>query len=77
MAAKTGRLILLDVKPGAGVSRELFQIALGDAEIKAPLIAAGDSVYVGSQDSTVRRVQVKTGGQVEMWCFHTEDRQCG
>ena len=77
VAAKTGRLILLDVKPGAGVSRELFQITLGDAEIKAPLIAAGDSVYVGSQDSTVRRVQVKTGGQVEMWCFHTEDRQCG
>ena len=76
VAGKVGKLILLDTGPAnLGVQRELSNLTLGDAEIKAPLFADGDSVYVGSQDSTVRRIEVK-GGQVIMWCRHTKDGQC-
>ena len=36
-----------------------------------------ESVFVGAQDSTVRRFDVK-GSQLSkpMWCFHTKDGQC-
>lgn len=76
VAAKDGRLILLDTGAAElGLQRELSNLTLGDAEVKAPLVAVGDSVYVGSQDSAVRRVEIK-GGQVVMWCRHTEKVQC-
>ena len=76
VAAKEGKLLLLDTGATAlGFQRELSNLTLGDAEVKAPLFADGDSVYVGSQDSTVRRIEVK-GGQVVMWCRHTEKIQC-
>ena len=76
VAAKVGKLILLDTGPAnLGLQRELSNLTLGDAEIKAPLFADGDSVYVGSQDSTVRRIEVR-GGQVVMWCLHTEGEGC-
>ena len=76
VAAKEGRLVLLDTAANdLGLQRELSNTTLGDAEIKAPLFADGDSVYVGSQDSTVRRVEIKAG-QVVMWCRHTEDNLC-
>ena len=76
VAAKEGRLVLLDTSAAdLGLQRELSNTTLGDAEIKAPLFADGDSVYVGSQDSTVRRVEIKAG-QVIMWCRHTEDNLC-
>jgi len=77
VAAKEGKLILLDTAAAdLGVQRELSNLTLGDAEIKAPLFAEGDSVYVGSQDNAVRRIEIK-GGQVIMWCRDTEDVQCG
>lgn len=72
---KQGKLSLLDVSPNAGAQREISSLKLGDAEVKAPLFAVGESVYVGSQDSTVRRVEVKSG-PVVMWCRHTEDGRC-
>ena len=72
---KQGKLSLLDVSPNAGRQRELSILTLGDAEVKAPIFAAGESVYVGSQDSTVRRVEVKTG-PVVMWCRHTKEGRC-
>ena len=76
VAAKDGKLVLLDTgKANLGVQRELSNLTLGDAEITAPLFADGDSVYVGSQDSTVRRIEVK-GGQVIMWCIHTQEGSC-
>ena len=76
VAAKDGKVILLDTGPSdLGLQRELSNLTLGDAEVKAPLFADGDSVYVGSQDSTVRRIEIK-GGQVVMWCRHTEKTQC-
>ena len=76
VAAKDGKLLLLDTgAANLGIQRELSNLTLRDTEIKAPLFADGDSVYVGAQDSTVRRIEVK-GGQVIMWCRHTEDVQC-
>ena len=53
-----------------GLQRVLFNQKIGDAEIKAPLFAVGDSVYVGSQDNTVRRIDFK-GGQRNVWCLDT------
>ncbi len=78
VAARDGRLILLDVSNSAGrttAQRELSSQTLGDAEIKAPIVAVGESVYVGSEDGSVRRVEIK-GGQVQMWCWHHENTQC-
>ncbi|PKB71119.1 MAG: hypothetical protein BZY87_07280 [SAR202 cluster bacterium Io17-Chloro-G6] len=76
VAAKDGRLILLDTgSTASGLQRELSNLKVGDAEVKAPLFAAGDSVYVGSQDSTVRRIEIK-GGQQIAWCLHTRDGAC-
>ncbi len=57
VATRDGDLILLDVSPSAG-QRELHRLTLGDAEIKAPMFAVGDSVYVGSDDGSARRVEV-------------------
>ncbi len=76
VAAKDGKLILLDTGAAdLGLQRELSNLTLGDAEITAPLFADGDSVYVGSQDNSVRRIEIK-GGQVIMWCRDTKDGQC-
>lgn len=57
VANRYGDLILLDVARGAG-RRELHRLTLGDAEIKAPLVAQGNTVYVGSDDGSARRVEV-------------------
>ena len=76
VAAKDGFLFLLDTGPtGSGLQRVLFNQKIGDAEIKAPLFAEGDSVYVGSQDSRVRRIEFKAG-QRNVWCVHTLDGLC-
>lgn len=72
---KEGKLSLLDISANVGQQRELFSLTLGDGEVKAPLFVAGESVYVGSQDSTVRRVEVK-GGPVVLWCRHTQEGRC-
>ncbi len=57
VANRDGDLILLDVARNAG-QRELHRLTLGDAEIKAPIYAVGDTVYVGSDDGSARRVEV-------------------
>jgi len=76
VAAKDGRIILLDTgAQDLGLQRELSNLALGDTQIKASLFAEGDSVYVGSQDNEVRRIEVKRG-QVIVWCLHTEQVLC-
>ena len=78
VAARNGRLVLLDVSSsGSRTSdqRILSSQLLGDSEIMAPLVAVGESVYVGSEDGSVRRVEVK-GGQVQMWCWHYENTVC-
>ncbi|HIN23381.1 MAG TPA: hypothetical protein EYM73_03245 [Dehalococcoidia bacterium] len=76
VASKDGNLILLDTRAdNLGLQRVLFNQKIGDAQIKAPLFAVGDSVYVGSQDKTVRRIEFKSG-QRNLWCLHTEDGVC-
>ena len=57
MANRDGDLILLDVARNAG-QRELHRLTLGDADIKAPIHAVGETVYVGSDDGSARRVEV-------------------
>ncbi len=57
VANRDGDLILLDISPGAG-QRELHRLTLGDAEILAPLHAVENTVYVGSNDGSARRVEV-------------------
>ena len=56
-ATRDGDLILLDISADTG-QRELHRLTLGDAEIKAPLYAVGNSVYVGSDDGSARRIEV-------------------
>ena len=57
VANRYGDLILLDVARNAS-QRELHRLTLGDAEVKAPISHVGDTVYVGSDDGSVRRVEV-------------------
>ena len=57
LANREGDLILLDVTRNAG-QRELHRLTLGDAEIMAPIHAIGNTVYVGSDDGSARRVEV-------------------
>lgn len=78
VAAENGRITLLNTSPAdMGPQRVISSLALRDTEIRAALSTAGESVFVGAQDSTVRRIQMK-GSQVQMWCFHTkeENGQC-
>jgi outer membrane protein assembly factor BamB len=71
VAAKDGNLLLLDTSTDSlGLRRVLFNQKIGDTEIKAPLFAVGDSVYVGSLDKTVRRIDFKDG-QRNVWCLDT------
>ena len=73
VANRNGELILLDVSRGAS-QRELRKLTLGDAEITAPLHAVGDSIFVGSQDGSVRRVDATTRRPLEeWWCWHPEN----
>ena len=77
VANKEGKISLLDVGSSApGINRELSTLTLNDTKIMAPLVAQGDSVYIGAQDGSVRRIQVKGGGQQQMWCWHSENTQC-
>ena len=76
VAAKDGNLLLLDTGPAnSGQQRVLFNQKIGDAEIKAPLFADGNSVYVGSQDRTVRRIEF-SNGQRNVWCLDTRNGSC-
>lgn len=76
---KEPRITLLD--PSAadlGPDRERSSLSFRAAQVKAPLFAVGDSVFVGAQDGTVRRIEVK-GTQIQKaWCFDTkkDDAKC-
>ena len=72
-ANRNGELILLDAASSAS-QRELRKLTLGSSEITAPLYAVGDSIYVGSQDGSVRRVDATTRRPLEeWWCWHPEN----
>ena len=72
-ANRNGELILLDASLGSS-QRELRKLTLGDAEITAPLYSTGDSIFVGSQDGSVRRVDATARRPLEeWWCWHPEN----
>lgn len=66
----------LSIDP-AEVKASLFALPVDDTALsQAGIQDSGDdqreSVYIGAQDGTVRRIQVKSG-QNEVWCFNTEE----
>ena len=73
VANRNGELILLDASLGSP-QRELRKLTLGDAEITAPLHTVGDSIFVGSQDGSVRRVDATARRPLEeWWCWNPEN----
>lgn len=77
---KDAKVSLLGIGPAnTGAARELVSpLFVRDAEVKAPLFVKGDSVFIGAQDSTVTRVDIKVNraGNVVFnpaWCFNTKD----
>jgi outer membrane protein assembly factor BamB len=69
------------IDPPAEVKAPLFALPVDDTDLsQAGIQASGDdqreSVYVGAQDGTVRRIQLRSG-QNQVWCFDTgEDPVC-
>ena len=84
VATVDGRLsVLRATEASHGEAQEIASLTVGNAEIKAPLarlpdrLVAGlpepaDSVYIGSDDGKVRRVQVRSGINI-LWCYDTDD----
>ena len=71
VAGKDGKLLLLNTSTeNLSWQREKHSIQFRDTEIKAPLFSVGDSVYVGLQNRTVRRIDFKEG-QRPVWCLDT------
>ena len=72
---KDGELIVLDTgTANRGIGRELSNPIKLDAQVMAALFAVGDSVFVGSQDRRVRRVDLKVGETA--WCWDTKEGSC-
>lgn len=83
VATVAGKLsVLRATEASHGAGQEIASLTVGNAEIKAPLTSLpdrvvngipvpADSVYIGSDDGTVRRVQVLSGINI-MWCYDTE-----
>ena len=91
VAAKNGRGIslldtdpnVLDANPKEDCTKRLLDYEfIGDDEIKAPLFVTGNTLYVGTQGSTVVRLDLSPNragglGLDEAWCFETkEDIEC-
>ena len=79
VAAKNGRQVtLLSTDPGVDdADRMLDSEFVTNAEIKAPLFVNGNTVYVGTQDSTVIRLDIfidRSGrpNLEEAWCWDTK-----
>ena len=79
VAAMKGRQInLLDTSPAPlGENRLLDSQFVGDGDIRAPIYAIGNTLYVSTEDSTVTRLNVetsRTGSLIlnKIWCFDTK-----
>ena len=84
VATVDGKLsVLRATETSHGTAQEIASLTVGDAEIKAPLTrlpdrvqngipVQADSVYIGSDDGTVRRVQVQSGINI-LWCYDTKE----
>ena len=76
--------VLRATEASHGAAQEIASLTVGDAEIKAPLFPLPDritsaglsepasAVYVGSDDGTVRRIQVLSGINIQ-WCYDTQE----
>ena len=75
--------VLRATEASHGTAQEIASLTVGDAEIKGPLTSLpdrvvngipipADSVYIGSDDGTVRRVQVQSGINI-LWCYDTKE----
>ena len=73
----SGHVTLLSTDPGVSDADRMIQSEfVTNGEIKAPLFVSGNTVYVGTQDSTVIRVDIRTdrAGRPdldEVWCWNT------
>ena len=75
VAGKNGTINVLDPTPrDIGLQRVIYAASPRDADILAPIYAAGNSIFVGADDSTVSRLDLASRKQI--WCFHTEEPQC-
>ena len=84
VATVEGKLsVLRATEASHGAAQEIASLTVGDAEIKAPLASLpdrienglpvpADSVYIGSDDGKVRRVQVQSGINI-VWCYDTKE----
>ena len=84
VATVEGKLsVLRATEASHGAAQEIASLTVGDAEVKAPLVnlpdrvvnglpEPADSVYIGSDDGKVRRVQVRSGINI-LWCYDTRD----
>ncbi len=80
VSAKNGREVsLLDTNAQTSTVNRLIDTEfVSDAEIKAPLFVAGNNIYVGTQGSTVIRLDVgfNRAGRLDLteaWCFDTKN----
>ncbi len=78
---QTREISTLSVDP-AEIKAPVFALPVDDDNLSLSGIQDGrddqrESVYIGAQDGTVRRIQVKTA-QILVWCYNTEeDEPCG
>ena len=84
VATVEGKLsVLRATESSHGAAQEIASLTVGNAEIKAPLASLpdrienglpvpADSVYIGSDDGKVRRVQVQSGINI-VWCYDTKE----
>ena len=80
VAGKDGRVVnLLDTRPDTSDSNRVIDTEfIGDSEIKSPFFVAGNTLYVGTQGSTIIRIDVGTNraGRLDLdeaWCLDTKD----
>ena len=86
VATVDGRLSVLRATDAShGAAQEIASLTVGDAEVKSSLVSLpdrvvnglpepADSVYIGSDDGKVRRVQVRSGINI-LWCYDTEENR--
>ena len=71
VAGKNGKISLLSTnRERLASGREISFLFLRDTEVKAPLSASEDAIFVGAQDSTVIRINMSNVREV--WCFDTD-----
>ena len=84
VAGKNGRVVnLLDTRPDTAASNRVIDTEfVSESEIKSPMFVSGNTLYVGTQGSTIIRIDVSTNraGRLDLdeaWCLNTkENTEC-